>query len=1192
VDLNAFIDRWTDARGGAERANYQMFLSELCEALDLPRPDPASDDTRTNDYVFERGVKRRDSEGTASTLRIDLYKRDAFILEAKQSRASQRTGGGDDQQQALFREEEATSTAAAQGKWDVLMRNARRQAEDYVFRLPPDHAAPPFIIVCDVGYVFEIYADFSGSGRAYTHFPDRKSFRIRLEDLRDDKVRARLSAIWNDPHSLDPSREAARVTREIAKRLADVSRSLEAKHPPEEVAHFLMRCIFTMFAEDVDLLPRGEFTRLLEEALDGPDSFAPLLTELWRKMDAPDRNDRFYSLFRTHVRHFNGNLFKDARAFPMGRAAIGELLAASKHDWRYVEPAIFGTLVEQALDPAERRKLGAHYTPRSYVERLVQVTVMEPLRQDWADVQLRVTDAKERGESKEAVAAVRAFHHQLCTTRVLDPACGTGNFLYVSLELMKKLEGEVLEALAELGETEGIGLEEVDPHQFLGIELNVRAAAIAELVLWIGYLQQHYRNRTEHPAEPILKAFGNIQQKDAVLTWDGYPELQFKTIPPPSGEGDQPKAGGGGPLADGVEGATPAATPNPAHSAPASAPTTASRSPSPMNGGGSGAVQIYPNARRPDWPEAEFIVGNPPFIAASDFRSEFGTAYAEALWRVHSHINGSADFVMYWWDRAAETLTRKKSQTRRFGFVTTNSISQVLLRRVMERHLNAKAPVSIIFAVPDHPWVKGTPGAAAVRIAMTVATAGRGDGVLQEVVAEAGLDTDEPTLGFQELRGRINADLSVGADVTAASKLLASAGIAHDGVKLHGSGFIVTKSQAQHLGLGQRQGLERFIRPYRNGRDLTATSRDLMVIDLFGVNADEVRKSYPEVYQHLSETVRPARSAQAEKSATADALAYRDAWWLFGKPRPDLRTAANGLVRIIATVDTARHRVFQFVPSKFVLDDKAVVIADDSASTLAMLSSRQHVAWSARSGGWLGQGNDSVYTKSRTFDPFPFPDPDEATRDRLRALGEELDATRKTVQAEHPDLTLTGLYNVLEKVRAGTALTDAEIDVKARGRVLILKDLHDQIDRATADAYGWPHDLTDEQILERLVALNAERAKEEAAGHVRWLRPDYQIPRFARGAAAKSGELDLGATVVALDKALPPFPKDKGEQVMAIRAVLQASGRPIDAAAVSRAFKGGGKKIEQRVVQALATLVRYGDATPLPAGTFAARRAA
>lgn len=525
MDIDAFIDRWSTARGGAERANYQMFLSELCEALDLPRPDPASDDTRTNDYVFERGVKRRESEGMASTLRIDLYKRGCFILEAKQSRAAHRLD-----QPSLFKADEAASTASTEGRWDVLMRNARRQAEDYAFRLPADHPAPPFIIVCDVGYVFEVYADFSGSGRAYGHFPDRKGFRIRLEDLRRPEVIERLKAIWTEPQSLDPSRHAARVTRQIAERLAAVSRRLERNHPPEEVAHFLMRCIFTMFAEDADLLPRGRFTALLEECLDGPDSFAPLLRDLWKRMDEPVYENRFFSGFKTHLRYFNGGLFHDARAFPMTREEIGELLAASRHDWRYVEPAIFGTLVEQALDPAERRQLGAHYTPRSYVERLVEVTVMEPLRADWNAAQLKAGDARERGDLKEAVAAVRAFHHQLCTTRVLDPACGTGNFLYVSLELMKRLEGEVLEALAELGETETIGLEEVDPHQFLGIELNVRAAAIAELVLWIGYLQQHYRNRSEHPAEPILKAFGNIQQKDAVLTWDGYPQPQLMPI--------------------------------------------------------------------------------------------------------------------------------------------------------------------------------------------------------------------------------------------------------------------------------------------------------------------------------------------------------------------------------------------------------------------------------------------------------------------------------------------------------------------------------------------------------------------------------------------------------------------------------------------------------------------------------------
>ena len=616
--------------------------------------------------------------------------------------------------------------------------------------------------------------------------------------------------------------------------------------------------------------------------------------------------------------------------------------------------------------------------------------------------------------------------------------------------------------------------------------------------------------------------------------------------------------------------------------------------------------------------------------------------YAEALWRAHPHMNESADFVMYWWDRAAELLTRKKTPLRRFGLVTTNSISQVFQRRVMERHLNAKAPVSLIFAVPDHPWTKATKDSAAVRIAMTAARAGSHEGELREVVSEAGLDTDEPTLAFTTREGKINSDLSVGVDVSRAAPLLANEGLSSRGVQLMGSGFIVTLSEAEQLGLGRRPGLERHIRHYRNGRDLTARPRQVMVIDLFGLAADEVRRGYPEVYQHLLTTVKAGRQAQVDKSPTTDALSYLENWWIFGKPRNGLRAALAGLSRYIATVETAQHRTFQFLDGTVMPDNRLVCFALSDASQMAVLSSRVHMAWALATGALLE--DRPIYTKSKGYDPFPFPDPDEPTRARLRALGEELDATRKAVQAEHPDLTLTGLYNVLEKLRAGEPLTDRDEDVKARGRVLILKDLHDQIDRAVLEAYGWddlipsplggeggrrsrsdegalsaaplsddsasdqqpPHPSRsashllprgekeiDDLILERLVALNAERAAEEAAGHVRWLRPDYQIPRFAKGAAApKSGELDLGATVVAIDKGLPAFPKDKGEQVMAIRAVLQSAARPMDAPAVARAFKGGGKRIEQRVVQALSTLVRYGEITSLPNGSYAARRAA
>lgn len=1150
MDVETFIERWSKARGGAERANYQMFLTELCEALDLPRPDPASDDTRTNDYVFERGVKRRESEGLASTLRIDLYKRGCFILEAKQSRADHRDEG----QTSLFKADETASTAAAQGKWDVLMRNARRQAEDYVFRLPADHAAPPFIIVCDVGYVFEVYADFSGSGRAYSHFPDRKGFRIRLEDLRDETIVKRLKAIWTEPLSLDPTRESARVTRQIAERLAEVSKRLEKKHPAEEVAHFLMRCIFTMFAEDVDLLPKGRFTALLRDQLDHPESFAPMLQALWKSMDAPEYENRFYAGFGLHLRHFNGSLFKNAKAFPLGREEIGELLAASSHDWRYVEPAIFGTLVEQALEPGERRKLGAHYTPRSYVERLVEVTVMEPLRADWNAALIKAGDARERGDAahsssaerdsakREAVAAVRAFHHQLCTTRVLDPACGTGNFLYVSLELMKRLEGEVLEALAELGETEGIGFETVDPHQFLGIELNVRAAAIAELVLWIGYLQQHYRNSVEHPAEPILKAFGNIQQKDAVLTWDGYPELQFE-------------------MRDGV------------------------------------AVQIYPNARRPDWPEAEFIVGNPPFIGNKRMVEFLGEEYSLALRHTYGDVPESVDFVMYWWDRAAEAVGGRR--VRRFGLVTTNSITQNFNRRVLVRHMQApKKPISLAMASANHPWTKADSGSAAVRIAMSVGQPGRAiPGVLFSVDHETGLNTDAPQIDYSTRIGVISSDLSVGPATSNAVVLRANADMAHQGVILLGEGFRLTPEELPILGLDPH-ALPPTVRPYVIGRDLVQHREERYVIDFNGLTAQEARTEYPRLFGVILERVKPQRDLVRRDKR-------RENYWLHAEPVTRMRDSMRELVRIVVTCRTAKHRLFSFLPASYLPDAKVIAITVSDSDYLAVLSSTAHGLWAERTGARLGVGDDLNYNHSECFGTFPFPDPSDAIRARLRDLGEELDATRKTVQVEHPDLTLTGLYNVLEKIRAGTPLDAKDQDVKERGRVLILKDLHDQIDRATLQAYGWDDMIPllsssddqarkrlDETLLERLVALNAERAAEEAAGHVRWLRPDYQIPRFAKGAAAKSGELDLGETVVALDKSLPVFPKDKGEQAMAIHAVLQAANRPMDAAAVSRAFKGGGKKIEQRVVQALSTLVRYGWISALPGGTYAARRAA
>lgn len=1138
ISAESFIRRWQDQEGGQERANYGLFLVELCDLLEVPHPDPASATTENNGYVFERVVREVTRDGSSSLKRIDLYKKDCFVLEAKQSRLSGEKQVSEGVQSSGIESTPRGRRASANRSWDVLMMNARAQAENYVRLLPASDEPPPFVLVCDVGHAIEVYANFRRDGKAYDQFPDRRSFRIYLEELRDETVRARLKAIWTDPLSLDPTRHAAKVTREIATRIAKVSKALEEQgHQTEEVAMFLMRTLFTMFAEDVELLPKDSFKDLLADCTEKPEIFPGMMQDLWKAMD----EGGFTATIREKVKKFNGEFFKNRRALPLAKEEIGELAAAARYDWKDVEPAIFGTFLEQALDPNDRRKLGAHYTPRAYVERLVIATVIDPLRSEWDAARSTADRQKAEGKADAAVKTVQAFHDRLCDTRVLDPACGTGNFLYVSLELMKKLEGEVLEALVNLGGQEGLALEShtVDPHQFLGLEVNPRAAAIAELVLWIGHLQWHFKNRGVAPSEPILKAFHNIENRDAVLLWDGYPLPQVK---------------------DGVE--------------------------------------TYPNPRRPKWPDADYIVGNPPFVGGKDIRARMGSTYAEALWKAHKHMNDSADFVMYWWDRSAEILLKPKSRLKRFGYVTTNSISQVFQRRVMEPYLNAKKPLSLTMAIADHPWTKVTRDSAAVRIAMTVAQAGRLDGRLMDVTAEEGVETDSPVILFEEKIGRINADLTVGVDLASVIPMKANDGLSSRGMSLHGSGFIIKPDEAEHLGLGRSPGLERHIRFYRNGRDLTDRPRGVMVIDLFGLTAEDVRARYPAVYQHVLLTVKAVRDKQIAdaENPTKDAIGYAEKWWLFGKPRSELRPALANLPRYIVTVETTKHRIFQFLDASILPDNMLVAIGLSDGYPLGVLSSRYHGQWALRTGGWLGVGNDPRYSKSRCFDPFPFPEASETQKSAIGAIAEELDAHRKRVLSEHPHLTLTGLYNVLERLKAGAKPDDLdarESRIFDDGLVLLLKELHDRLDVAVADAYGWPVDLAEEEVLTRLVALNKERAKEEKRGLVRWLRPDYQIQRFGSDKEkAEQLEADLGEAILeAVSGAKPAFPADERDQTPAVLHQLIAAEGGVDALTIALSFRQG-RKCLPAVNAVLSSLVRMGLVSTREGKSFSWRRVA
>ena len=1133
MPLEVFIQRWLDS-GGAERANKDLFLGELCDVLGVERPRPKTGDPERDSYVFEADAKmaRAGADVTIGRGSIDLYRAGRFILEAKQ--------GSEQGAHKLGTARRGTPS------WNIAMNDAYGQALGYArcFDQPV-----PFLVVTDLGHCFDLYAAFDGSWD-YRPFPNAQANRIGFRDL-DRPVRGLakdmtgaevLRRVWDEPLTLDPSKHAAKVTRDVAAYIANLAKKLEADgHGQELVATFLMRCLFTMFAEDVGLLPENTFTSQIRDFwLPSPASFPGGVESLWRTMN---EGGHVFGVVGK-ILQFNGGLFREPRALPLDKIALTHLLHAAECNWADVEPAIFGTLLERALDPKERHRLGAHYTPRAYVERLVRPTIEEPLRADWDVVQAQVRrlvagadaaknpkDAKKK--ENEAVEAVRAFHRKLCSTRVLDPACGSGNFLYVTLEVFKRIEGEVLALLGSLrGEQEHFHLESVrvTPAQFLGIEVKRWAKEIAELVLWIGYLQWHFRmyGKAVQVPEPVLQDYGNIQWRDAVLAYDAEELVRDERGKPVTrwdGETTKPSPVTGEPI-----------------------PDESARVP----------IYSYSNPRKAAWPAADFIIGNPPFIGGWRIRQARGDGYVEALWSKYPEIPEKADYVMYWWDRAAEAV--RSGGARAFGLITTNSIGQVFQRRVPQRHLGAtESPLRIVFAIPDHPWVDDVEGAA-VRVAMTVGSTVATHVRLAEVVAER----DEEHL---DIRVRdvavINADLTSGVNLDDAHALRSNADLCSPGVQLYGAGFIVERDELAPLIAPVRGDAARIVRPYLNGRDLMARSRDVYVIDFFGLDEQQARACHPAAFQRVLDRVKPERDQNRRAS-------IRDRWWRFGWERPVWRAASVGLRRFIATAETAKHRVFVFLDGLVLPDNMLTNFAIDDASYLGILSSRIHVTWALAAGGTLE--DRPRYNKTVCFDPFPFPEPNDIQRARLRSLAEELDAHRKRQQAAHAELTITGMYNVLEKLRSGAPLSAKDKVIHEQGLVSVLNKLHDDLDAAVFDAYGWPADLADEQILERLVALNRERADEERRGVIRWLRPDFQTPDAKKPATqtvmAGADEPAAAAAVTAA----AAWPKKLPEQIGAIRDLVTKGSEEWSAEQVAAAFKGGKRKDAEDLLDGLAAL--------------------
>lgn len=669
--VEAFIAKWSRS-AGSEIGSSQSFIIELCNILGVPRPASPRSHIADNSYTFEAQVTFTKADGRESTGRIDLYKKGYFLWESKQG--SPKITKAERESLNGWRVGTAVRDTPS---WDNAMWKAREQAFDYAKSIPPQDGRPPFVLISDIGHEIEIHADFTGKG-FYLPFPSARANRIRLADLRREEVQHLLKSIWTDPYSLDPSREREKVTRDIAIQLGELAKSLESSgHNPEEVAKFLMGCVFVLFAEDCNLLPHNAFTQLLATMEDRPDDFVQAVSSLWADMSSGGHS----KVLNQPVLKFGGS-YEQVKPLRLTKEQLGLLRQAGEANWASVEPAVFGTFLERALDPKDRHSLGAHYTPPAYVEKLVVPTIIEPLREEWSEVISLALSHVGRGDQAAAIEVVEAFHKRLSEINVLDPSCGSGNFLATALMMMKDLEAEVIQALRDLGlsdlEITAKG-HSVRPWQFKGIEVSPHAAGISELVLWISYFQKHnqqYGNVA--PPQPILETYGRggIECRDAILAWD---------------------------LTD---------TDN--------------------------DDLRYLNARKADpWPEADFIVGNPPFIGNHRMREALGDTYVEALRRVYPEVPGKVDYVLYWWHRAAELV--RQGKVMRFGFIATKTIAQKEGRKVIDFHMKSEPPLVLAFAIPNHPWSGNSEDSvdkAQVRISMTVGTIENVPGTLAEVILE------------------------------------------------------------------------------------------------------------------------------------------------------------------------------------------------------------------------------------------------------------------------------------------------------------------------------------------------------------------------------------------------------------------------------------------------------------------------
>ena len=946
MEPREFIRKWTGATL-KERSAAQEHFIDLCRLLGEPTPveaDPAGEH-----YCFERGA-RKDGGGEGWA---DVWKRGCFAWEYKGRRAN--------------------------------LDAAFDQLRQYALALEN----PPLLVVSDMAR-FRVRTNWTNAV-SETH-------EFTLEDLADAAVRDKLKWAMSDPERLRPGQTRQALTEKAAATFAGLAQGLrERGHEPQAVARFVNRLVFCMFAEDVGLLPDRMFTRMLRGARSRPEAFPELAGTLFRAMSAGGM------VGFEPVAWFNGDLFRDARALPLERAEIETALAAASLDWSEIDPSILGILFERGLDPDKRAQLGAHYTDRDKVMLIVEPVVVRPLLAEWEAAKAEIGAALDRAggakrgrQPARAQRLLRAFLARLRAFTVLDPACGSGNFLYLALHALKDLEHRVQLEAEAMGFQRGFPA--VGPANVRGLEVNAYAAELARVSVWIGEIQWMRRNGFGGPREPILKPLDTIERRDALLAAEG---------------------------------------------------------------GAAG------------WPAADAVVGNPPFLGGKLLNAHLGEDYVSRLFGAYEgRTPAEADLVCYWFVKAGEQV--QAGRARRVGLVATNSIRGGANRRALEAATRARP---IFEAWSDEPWIID---GAAVRVSL-VCFAGGEEGAERRL---DGRPVDEIHADLTASRG------GAGGDLTGAHRLYANAGAAFMG-DTKGGPFDVPGDEARKwlrepANPNGRPNSD-VLRPWRNGMDLVRRPADKWIVDFGGDMEREEAALYEAPYRHASERVRPMRRCNRRES-------YRERWWRHVEPRPGMRRALEGLSRYIATPTVAKHRVFVWLDARICPDHQLIVITRDDDTTFGILHSRLHEAWSLRLGTSLGQGNVPRYTPTTTFETFPFPEglapdvPAAGYADDPRAV-EIGEAARRLVGlrdrwlnppewVEWVDEPVPGYPKrpVPRGEEAAQGLKGRTLTSLYNERPQWLADAHAALDAAVAGAYGWPGDLSEEEALGRLLALNAARS--------------------------------------------------------------------------------------------------------------------